>query len=395
MSEQTNLAPKPLPPKIVAIGAIMIAVGLIFGVALYATQPERAMFSYLLGFQFALSVALGGLFLVALEYVTNAVWSAPIRRAPEFLAVAIPFLLVAALPLVFNLDLLFEWAVPEIVKEDPLVAKKTPYLNETFFTIRVFLYFAIWTLFLFAIVGNSWQQDVTTDQRHTRRNVVFSAIFLPLFAITITFNSFDWIMSLAPHWISTIFGVYYFSGAAVAALAAVTWIVVELQENGYITLPNPKAQYYSLGSLLFGFINFWAYIAFSQYLLIWYANIPETTFWFIYRWKDGWMILSIVLIFAHFLIPYSLLVSRPAKDNPKRLKFVAVWMLVAHFLDLYWQIMPQLHAESTSVSSIMLELAFPIAFIGGMATLFHTLTKKRKIIPEGDPKLKRGLHYRV
>ncbi|MBD3408916.1 MAG: quinol:cytochrome C oxidoreductase, partial [Ignavibacteriales bacterium] len=121
MSEQTNLAPKPLPPKILAIGAIMIAVGLIFGVALYATQPERAMFSYLLGFQFALSVALGGLFLVALEYVTNAVWSAPIRRAPEFLAVAIPFLLVSAFPLVFNLDLLFEWAVPEIVKEDPLI----------------------------------------------------------------------------------------------------------------------------------------------------------------------------------------------------------------------------------------------------------------------------------
>ena len=151
---------------------------------------------------------------------------------------------------------------------------------------------------------------------------------MPVFALTTTFFAIDWIMSLEPHWFSTIFGVYYFSGTFLCALAVATFIIVSLNERGYLVAGLGKDHYYSLGTLLFVFTNFWAYIAFSQFMLIWYANVPEETYWFIARWKNGWEYVSLALIFMKFLVPYFVLLSQPSKMDGRKLKFIGIWLFL-------------------------------------------------------------------
>ena len=177
----------------------------------------------------------------------------------------------------------FEWAVPDLANLDAALRSKTPYLNVQFFAVRFGVFFLVWFFFYAMLIGNSAKQDATADQKLTTRNIKLSAAFMPVFAITLTFFSVDWLMSLEPRWYSTMFGAYYFSGTFLAALAVIAFIAVTLNEKGYLVKGINQDHYYSLGALMFAFTNFWAYIAFSQFMLIWYANIPEETFWMIER----------------------------------------------------------------------------------------------------------------
>jgi hypothetical protein len=200
-------------------------------------------------------------------------------------------------------------------------------------------------------------------------------------------------MSLTPHWYSTIYGVYFFSGVVLAALAAATIIIVLLKESGKYFTSLVQDHYYSLGALLFAFINFWAYIAFSQYLLIWYADLPEETSWFFQRWDGNWKIISIALIFIHFVVPYFGLLSQYSKMNPKRLIIMSVWILAAHYLDLYWLIMPSFNNGSVSFGWI--EIASMILVAGIIILAFSFGFKRNNLMPVGDPKLKDGLEFRL
>ncbi|HSQ76563.1 MAG TPA: quinol:cytochrome C oxidoreductase, partial [Bacteroidota bacterium] len=209
--------------------------------------------------------------------------------------------------------------------------------------------------------------------------------------ITITFTAIDWGMSLEPHWFSTIYGVYYVSGTVIAALAAITLVVVLFHERGY--LPGLRRDhFYSLGALLFGFVNFWAYIAFAQFLLIWYANLPEETFWFITRWENGWQVVSVLLIVMKFAVPYFVLLPQEAKMDTRRLKIMAVWLLAAHFVDLYWLVMPT-HSHGVTLS--WTELGFPLVAVGMTILLLSWKTKRYNIVPIGDPKLQRALDFHL
>jgi len=342
-----------------------------------------------------MSIAVGSLFLVALEYISGAEWSTPIRRVPEFLASFIPLLFILGIPLVLNVHSIFEWAKKDIVAGDKILTGKSPYLNTTFFIVRTLFSIGIWSLFYFLFVKNSRKQDVTKDQLLTKKNIKLSAIFIPLFAITITISAIDWMMSLEPHWFSTIFGVYFFAGSVVAALAAVTLATVLLKEKGFLHPKMNNEHLFSLGALQFTFINFWAYIAFSQFMLIWYANLPEETFWFIGRWGGMWSYISIGLIFVHFVVPYAVLLSQPAKMDPKRLKFVSIWILCARVLDLYWLIMPQVHSAKAGMLTIVFEFGFLIAAVGGFLLVFYFNAKKQNLVPVGDPKLEKGLNFRL
>ncbi len=396
MSE-TNLVyqKKELPNSVQKIGLILVVVGIILGILSFFIDKERALYNYLLAFSFVTSIAIGSLFLFALEYVAGADWSVPIRRVVEFFASFVVLIIVLALPLLLNMKDLFEWAKPEVLQNDKILQGKSGYLNNTFFIIRIIIYCGIWSIFYFVLSKNSKKQDFTKEQILTKRNIILSAIFVPLFAITTTVFAIDWLMSIEPHWFSTIFGVYFFSGSVVGALAAVTLTTVLLKENGYLHPAMIEDHYFSLGALLFAFVNFWAYIAFSQFMLIWYANLPEETFWFMARWKDGWAFVSLALIVVNFIVPYSLLLSQPSKMNPKRLKFASVWILFAHLLDLYWLIMPSLHSEKSGFFYLILVLAFPVAFIGGLILVFFYNSKKYNLVPVGDPKLQRGLDFRI
>jgi hypothetical protein len=386
---------KELPANLSKIGILLFIVGTALSLIAFFVDQERAIFNYLVTYMMILSIGLGSLFLIALEYIAGADWSTPIRRIPEFFAMLLPVLFVLVIPiLVFNHDL-FHWAHKEAVAEDKILQGKAPYLNESFFFIRTFVFIGLWSLFFWILTKNSRKQDETKDQSLTKKNIRFSAIFVLIFALSLTFTAIDFMMSLEPHWFSTIYGVYYFAGTVVAALAAITIVVVKLKEKGYFAPWMTDDHLFSLGALLFAFINFWAYIAFSQFMLIWYADLPEETFWFLTRWNGGWVFISLLLIVVHFLVPYFALLTQPSKMNPKRLKFIAVWLLFAHLLDIFWLVMPNMGTMKNGYVFSWIDLVFPISGLGLVIFIFTFAAKKANLIPVGDPKLKRGIDFHL
>ncbi len=382
---------KEFSEKVKRLAWILLIVGVLLYGAGYLIDAKRSAFNNAIGFLFLASVASGSIFLVALEYLAGAVWSVPMRRVNEFLGglvAVVPFL---AIPLLFHLHDLFHWSHVEASAGDTLLTGKAPYLNVNFFIIRFVAVFLLWNLFYFLFTRNSTKQDSTRDPRLTTINARLGAAFMPVFAITVTLTAVDWAMSLEPHWYSTILGVYYFSGTVLAALAAATYTVIKFHENGY--LPNLRRDhFYSLGALMFAFINFWAYIAFSQFLLIWYANLPEETFWFMKRWKDGWEYVSILLIVVHFVVPYFALLTQDSKMDLKRLKLMAIWILFAHLLDMYWLVMP---AYGNGIPFGWMEIGFPILLVGLVLVVLSYKVKHNNLVPVGDPKLERGLSFRL
>ncbi len=384
---------KKLPPKVLNIGMLLIAVGLLGIILSYYENPVRSAYNNIILFLFLTSIGVGSLFLISIEYLSGAVWSIPFRRIPEFLSSILIFLPIIVIPLLINMNNIFHWLHPEVLKVDELLKSKAPYLNSQFFIVRVIIFLLLWIIFYLILFRNSTKQDKTKDQTLTKKNIKFSAAFMPFFAVTITFTAIDWLMSLEPHWYSTIFGVYYFAGTVLAALSAGTILIVMLNENGYLIKGLREDHYYSLGALLFAFINFWAYIAFSQYLLIWYANLPEETVWFLNRWNGSWKFISIGLIFVHFVVPYFGLLSQPSKMNPKRLLFMSCWILFAHYYDLYWLSIPNYSKEGFIFS--WNEISYVLFAIGILIMVFYKQSNKYNLIPVGDPKLKRGIDFRL
>ena len=384
---------KELPASLKKTAIISLVIGLILVVAGYFVDGARSAFNNVILLMFLTSIGVGSLFLIAIEYIGGAIWSTPFRRISEFLGGVIYILPLAIIPLLFHLHDLFHWTHTEVVQTDKILEGKSGYLNEEFFIIRLAVFFIIWVAFYLILTRNSRKQDKTGDQLITKRNIRISAFFLPFFAITLTLNSIDWLMSMEPHWFSTIFGVYYFSGTVLAALAALTFLVIYLNDKRYLVEGLKRDHYYSLGALLFAFINFWAYIAFSQFLLIWYANLPEETFWFINRSEGSWMLVSFGLIIVHFVVPYAGLLSQPSKMNAKRLKIMSLWILFAHFYDLYWLAMPTFSPEGAVFGWI--ELGYPILTVGIVLLVFIRISRNKNLVPIGDPKLKRGLDFRL
>ncbi len=384
---------KPLPGKVFTIGIILTVIGIALLAIAYSVDYVRASFNIILLFSFVASISLCSIFLIALEYLAGAVWSVPFRRITEFLASLVLILPILALPVLLDLHTPFHWTHLEAIESDPILAGKRPYLNETFFVVRFIVIFILMSLFYWIFTSRSQKQDLSKDQKFTTQNIKFSAIFMLFFAVSMTIIALDWLMSLEPHWYSTIFGVYYFSGSVLAALAVVTLFSVILNEAGYLPKGITEDHYYSLGALMFAFSNFWAYIAFSQFMLIWYANLPEETFWYIQRGEGSWLYVSIGLIFVRFIIPYALLVSQTSKKNPRRLKFVSIWVLAAHFYDLYWLIAPNYSKDNAIFGWI--ELGVIILATGLIIVVFNLAAKNRNLIPIGDPKLKRAMEFRL
>lgn len=383
---------KELPDKVQKIGFLLTGIGLILVLVSYFIDPAREAFNNIIGLMFFGSIAIGALVLVALEYLSGAVWSTPFRRVSEFIASSLPIMLLFAIPLFFMMHTLFHWTHTEVVAADPILSGKTPYLNIPFFIGRTIGVVALFYLFYLVFVKNSLKQDKTKEQKLTKTNVKLSAVFMFFAGIGITVLAVDWMMSLEPHWFSTIFGIYFISATLLAGLAATTFTAVSLNESGYLVKGLTTDHYYSLGALMFAITNFWAYIAFSQFLLIWYANIPEETFWFVARWEGGWGFVSVLLMIARFAIPYAALLSQPSKSDPKNLQRVSIFILFAHFIDLYWLVMPTF---SKTIVFSFYELGFPVLSIGIILLVFYAQAKKKNLAPIGDPKLQRGIDFHL
>jgi hypothetical protein len=294
---------------------------------------------------FYLSITLGALFFVMLHHLSRAGWSVTVRRLAEAVSANLLWLAPVALLTLAGLVLcgLYPWAPASAFRDGPplrLPAAKAGYLNPTAFTVRMALYFAVWAFLAWYFRSRSLRQDRDGDVRWSLRMERMSAPGMIAFAMTITLAAVDLLMSLNPHWSSTMIGVYFFSGSVVAGLVALMLLAVWLQAAGKLQGAITVEHYHDLGKLTFAFTVFWGYIAFSQYMLIWYANMPEETQFFLPRQIGPWAGVSLALLFCHLLIPLFGLMSRYAKRHPLVFTFWAVWLLAAHLLDVYWLVMP-------------------------------------------------------
>jgi len=376
------------------VGLAALAVSAVLG---FIKGDHYAQFqhSYLIAYIYFLSIALGGMFFTMVLHLMRGGWAGVVRRTAEILAGTIPLFavlsLVVILPAVFGNYELYKWVSAEKVAADHLLQHKQGYLNVPFFVARMFVYFAAWIMISKKLLANSTAQDTTNDPEYTLRNERVSAPGMFVFALTVTFASFDFIMSLAPHWFSTIFGVYFFAGSMLAYFATTIVLMIWLQGKGKLTESVTIEHYHDLGKLLFAFVFFWGYICFSQYMLIWYANIPEETEWFLHRQEGDWVWVSLIVLFGHFLIPFPALLSRHVKRNKKIIGALAAYMLVMHYVDLYWQIAPSIGGHHIHLS--LMDLTCWIGVGGLFVAAAAKVAGDRALIPIGDPRLGESLAF--
>jgi len=374
---------------------------------------------YLTNFLFFLSISLGALFFVIMQHLTRAGWSVAVRRIAEILAATtplmallfLPILLAVILPSLYGSEngILYIWNDADYWKDTLNPGKRDFYLNATAFTIRAAIYFVAWWGISSFFLNSSRIQDENGDSKLTAKMQFWSAPSTLLFAITVIFASFDWSMSLSPAWFSTIFPIYFFAGGMMGALCTIILILLILQKNGIVSQDVTVEHYHDLAKFTFGFVFFWGYIAFSQFLLIWYANIPEETVWYLPRMRGRWAISSLILLFGHLLIPFLMMMPRTLRRSKDYLWYAVIFLLVMHWYDHFWIIMPQMY-ETFKEVQLLGDVASPVApehmfgpveaccFLG-MALIYSAffcwIAGDRSLIPLRDPRLRESLNFKV
>jgi hypothetical protein len=379
---------------LLVIGGAMFAYGL-------TTEAWRAWAGALIGSYYFTSLAIGCGVIIALMNVTKAGWGIVVRRVAEAITGYMPFALLTMLAVTYlGMHSLYEWSHEDIVKADRLLQHKAAYLNVGGFLARMVVIIGGWWLLTGILRKNSLAQDNQTSEQPTHRNLTWSVLFLIFFGLSITFGSLDWLMSLEPHWFSTMFGVYHFAGAHVAGCALVTVVVIQLKKAGYLPSVNEN-HLHDMGKMMFAFSIFWAYIWISQYLLIWYSNIPEETGYYLLRYKEGWFPLFGLNVVINFVLPFFILMPRPNKRDPKVLMPAALILLFGHWLDIYLQVVPPVaHFAAEEAHRELAGPVFGIPEIGGtlaIAGLFLLVVTmmlgKVPLLPKRDPYLDESLHH--
>jgi hypothetical protein len=359
-------------------------VGAIASIAGFAVDKGHFFHSYLTAFAFWLTLGLGGLFFTMLHHLTNATWSVVLRRFSENVMMILLFMALLFIPIIAGIGQLYHWSDQNIVAADAVLKSKSLYLNTGFFIVRAVFYIGVWLFLARGLYRNSLAQDNRPGEEQIRRMRKISAPGMLLFALTITFAAFDWFMSLDAHWYSTAFGVYVFSGSLLSALAFITLVTILLRDKGMLSDLITKEHYHDLGKLLFAFTVFWGYIAFAQYFLIWYANIPEETIWYRTRWI-GWRPITLLIVFGHFVLPFVVLISRGAKRNLTVMKLMGFWLLFMHWVDVYWVIMP--NYSKRAGQALWIDVAAMLG-IGGFALwYFWRRMVSHPLVPVNDPRL--------
>ncbi|MGH1468164.1 MAG: molybdopterin oxidoreductase [Bdellovibrionales bacterium] len=379
--------------KYKGICAVLIFIGLIGFIFGLNINAERTWQAYLMGFFFFTSMSLMSLFFLAIQHLTSARWSVNIRRVFEALTAFIPYAFILMIGMFVGAEHLYKWLNPEIVAHDALLQHKAPYLNQTFFIIRTVIIFIGWFLFSKVIVGNSLKQDLTKDDSLITRTVPYSIGFLVFFALSYSVFSVDFLMSLEPHWFSTIFGVYMFGGSMQAFLSASILLILFLNKKGLFNGMVTNDHLHDLGKFLLGFTMFWAYIAYSQYMLIWYANMPEETMFFMHRSVGEWGMVSLVMMFIKFIIPFLLLLPRWAKRTPKYLGTICVVLIGTQFLDLFWLIYPNFDEHHAKFS--ILDISVLCGFMGIFLFSMFRFLSKNNLVPVGDPRVTESASHSV
>lgn len=385
--------PWKIPNKVTITFLILAAVGAALWAVSMMTNPLRAWSAYLTNFLFVYFLAISGVLFTAVQYMTSANWSPALRRIPEGLTSFLPYAFLFLLILWLGVPKLYDWydgwtnfhGLTSDVKRSKVV-----WLSQPFFSIRLLLFLAIWLVFAKWIVRNSLKQDTETLPHLSRFNTKLSIAFTVFFAISFSITSYDLLMSLEPNWFSTMFGVYVFSGLFQSGIASITILAIFARRTGAIPL-TIKGHIRDLGGFLFALSAFMSYIGFCQFMLIWYANLPEETFYYIKRTQEGWWIITVLLPLLKFVIPFVMLMPSKAKKNENLLLFVSVSIIIGQWLDLYWMILPT-HFSKITLPGIA-DIGGMLFFVGLFVYVVLTFYKKHSMLPTGDPKILSSLNW--
>ena len=370
-----------------AVGLIALLIAFMFG----RSDAEYFFFSFHTWWLFFLSIAIGAVFFVLIQFATKSGWSVVVRRLAENIAMTMPLFFVLLIIMALGTSTLYHHWLSEEAMADKIIQSKQWYLNIPFFYIRTIFYMVMFTWAAMYFAKYSALQDETGDYKITRKLQNASYPFLIVLGFCVTFAAFDWIMSLDPHWYSTIFGLYFFASCYMVFFAVLTVATRLLQNVKSLSKVVTVEHYHDLGKLVFGHTCFWAYAAFVQYLLIWYGNIPEETAWYEVRENHGWSYILIALCVGHFLVPFLFLMARRAKRSRSMLVGVSVWMIIMHYLDIYWLVMPSKYEHGPQFSFIDI---FCFLGIGGLfVALFGVVARRKALIPIKDPFLPESMNY--
>jgi hypothetical protein len=367
----------------------LAAVGLATFIVGLAVAPERTWMLLLLVSVYLLSLGLAGVMFVAFQYVTGASWSVALRRVPEAMTVVLPAGGLGLLAVLFFRSSLYSWTNPAAGHTMP--AFKHWWLNLGFFRGRAIVFLALWSLIGSFIVKASRQQDRDGSPLHTRRNLTYSAALLVVLGLTYWLAAFDWIMSLQPEWASTIFGVYNFAGLFTSGLATLVILLVWLRGRRPMNQVITVHHLHDCGKLMFAFSTFWMYLWFSQYMLIWYANIPEEASYYAQRQHGFWAPLLLLNVVLNWVLPFLALLPKRNKQSPGVLVKVAVVLLAGRWLDLYLMIAPPFMGASPRIG--LLEIGLMAGAVGVFALAFFAALRRAPLVPVHDPHLAESLHY--
>jgi hypothetical protein len=366
-------------------------VGLVLSLVGLATNPDQFYRSYLMGYLFWVGLALGGLPLMMIHHLTGGAWGLVIRRPLEAATRTLPLMILLFVPLLFGMHSLYVWARPEVVAADELLRHKAPYLNRTFWLMRTAVYFAIWLGLALRFSSWSREQDRTGDVALARKMQMLSGPGIVFYFLAVTFAAIDWVMSLDPHWYSSIFGPLIAAGQALNAFAFVIVAVAVLSRYQPIAGVIRPDIFHDLGKLLLAFVMVWAYFSFSQFLITWAGNLPEEIRWYLEHSHGGWMALGFAIIVFHFFVPFLLLLSRDLKRKGNVLAVVACGIVLMRFIEIFWTVTPIFHPQGVTIH--WLDLAAPAAIGGLWLWTFLGQLKSQPLLPLHDPYMEEAFEH--
>lgn len=345
---------------------------------------DRAQFfhSYVFAFSFWAGISVGSLALLMLQHLTGGGWGLVIRRVLEASTRTLPLVLILFVPIVLGAHSIYSWTHQEELEKHPVLLEKAKYLNLSFFTVRAFIYFAIWLTLAYFLNRWSLLQDRTADRQFGKRMQMLSGPGMVLFVLTVTFASIDWFMSLDPEWSSTMYGFIYVAAWALSALAFTVAVMAWLSKQAPMNDVVGQYHFHDLGKLLLALVMLWTYFAFSQFLIIWSGNLPEEIRWYHPRIHGMWGAIALLVVVLHFAFPFLFLLSRSFKRNAGKLIIVAILILVMRLVDFYWMIAPTFTGKHFHVS--WMDLVAPIALGGLWLGLFARALTQRALVPIND-----------
>jgi hypothetical protein len=366
-----------------AAGLVLCGVGAVL-------NPAQFFRSYLLAYLFWLGLTLGCLAILMVHYLAGGTWGAILRRALESGMRTLPLMALLFVPLLFGLRELYSWARPEVVAGDEILRRKSAYLNLPFFAVRLAVYFLAWLTVAYLI--NRWSRqheqaaEWATRDASARRLALFSGVGLVIYSVTMTFAAVDWVMSLEPHWYSTIYGIVFLVGQLLGAMSFAVVVTAMLAEEDEPLLGVMTPEHlHDIGNLLITSVLFWAYIAFSQFVIMWSGNLPEEIRWYVHRTQGGWEWIGVAIVLFQFAVPFVLLLSQDIKRHVRRLAIIAAVILFMHLVDLFWTVMPAFYRQGLALH--WLDVVAVIGVGGVWLAIFVWQLKGRALLPLHDPSL--------